>query len=183
MLCILGCRDLLLTAFSEDLNEQPDVEPDAALTGNAVQGFATRQESATSFNVSDSAEEVGDEISSQPVVSSVGMVFDDLEVAKEVYNDYAFKIGFGIRIGNTKFSTTRNAPPGTILNRVFECVHTGKPCDEAQSLADKKKSAAGGQVATIDLSSTQKTRSKQAHPEMDVKDTRQRNRVLRYDYK
>jgi hypothetical protein len=62
-------------------------------------------------------------------------------------------------------------------------VHTGKPCNEAQAQADSKKSAAGGQDATIDLSSTQKTRSKQAHAEMDVKDTRQRNRVLRYDCK
>jgi hypothetical protein len=32
------------------------------------------------------------------------MVFDDLEVAKQVYNEYAFKLGFGIRIASTKYS-------------------------------------------------------------------------------
>jgi hypothetical protein len=60
------------------------------------------------------------------------MVFDHLDEAFEVYNKYAYKLGFGRHIGNTKYSTTRNAPKGTILNRSFECVHSGKPLDEAK---------------------------------------------------
>jgi hypothetical protein len=55
------------------------------------------------------------------------MIFDDLEVAKQVYNQYAWKLGFGTRIGKTKYSTTRGGPKDTILSRVLECVHTGKP--------------------------------------------------------
>jgi hypothetical protein len=64
----------------------------------------------------------GDEISSHSVVPYVGMMFDNIEVAKQVYNDYAYKLGFGIRIGNTKFC---NAPRDLIISRDFECVHAG----------------------------------------------------------
>jgi hypothetical protein len=60
------------------------------------------------------------------------MVFDHLDEAFEVYNKYACKLGFGMHIGNTKYITTRNAPKGTILSRSFECVHSGKPLDEAK---------------------------------------------------
>jgi hypothetical protein len=50
------------------------------------------------------------------------MVFDDLEVVKQVYNEYALKLGFGIRIANTKYSQSRRASPNTILSRVFDCI-------------------------------------------------------------
>ena len=102
-------------------------------------GFEPGPESATSGNAPNLSEEAGDEICSQPVVPYEGMVFDDLLEARKVYNDYAYKLGFGSRIGNTKYSTARNAPPETILSRVFECVHAGKPAKEANSKGSKKK--------------------------------------------
>jgi uncharacterized protein (UPF0303 family) len=66
------------------------------------------------------------------------MVFDDLDVAKQFYVEYAFKLGFGIRIGNTKYSQARSAVIDTVLSRVFECVHAGKSADEAKALRSKK---------------------------------------------
>ena len=43
-----------------------------------------------------------DEISSQPLMPYVGMEFDSIEDAKEFYNEYAFKMGFGTRICASK---------------------------------------------------------------------------------
>jgi hypothetical protein len=135
--------------------------------------------------VSNAAEEGGEEICSQPIVPFVGMTFDDLEVAKEVYNDYAWKLGFGTRIGNTKHSTARNAPKDTVLTRLFECVHAGKTVVGAKAGHDTIGVALKSQYAEFDMSSqsAQKSRSKQAGEQMDVNDTRQRNRLIRHDCK
>jgi hypothetical protein len=51
-----------------------------------------------------------------PVVPFVAMIFDDLEVAKQVYNDYAWKLGFGTCIGNNKYSTSSGVPKDKCLN-------------------------------------------------------------------
>jgi hypothetical protein len=114
------------------------------------------------------------------------MIFDDLEVAKDVYNDYAYKLGFRIRIGNTKFSQARGVPRDTILSRLFECVHTGKPANEdTNSCSKKTRNAAKTMDTTIDMSSTsgKKSKGKQAGLKMDVTDTRQRNKVQWHDCK
>jgi hypothetical protein len=44
-------------------------------------------------------QEEEDVVSSQPVVSYEGMEFDTLDEAWKVYNDYAFKMSFSIRVG------------------------------------------------------------------------------------
>jgi hypothetical protein len=77
------------------------------------------------------------------------------------------------------------APKGTILNRSFECVHSGKPLDEAKNGSEKKKAAAEERDPTINMSTFvgQKARSKQAEAEMDPNDTRQRNKMARYGCK
>lgn len=146
-------------------------------------------QSTASGNASNVAEEIGEEeMTSQPLVPYVGMQFDDLEVAQEVYNDYAFKLGFGTRIGNTKYSQARSAPKNTIiLSRIFECVHSGKVAAETKSSGSKKSGAAAKwEDDTVDMMSNgsgQKSRSKQASAQMDVNDTRQRNKVMRHDCK
>ena len=43
-----------------------------------------------------------DEISSQPLMPYVGMEFDSIDDAKEFYNEYAFKMGFGTHICASK---------------------------------------------------------------------------------
>jgi hypothetical protein len=118
--------DNILGGF--DLNQEPTVEAHYAAHGHtaAAQGFFPGPQSAPSENATSAAVEQGDKISSQPLVPYIGIVFDDLEVAKQVYNEYAFKIGFGIRITNTKYNQSRRAPPNTILSRVSKCIYAGE---------------------------------------------------------
>lgn len=175
--------DNILGGF--DLNEQlheADYEACAARNNNVA--FVPGPQSEASGNASNADVEAGDEMCSQPVVPFVGMIFDDLEEAYQVYNDYAYKLGFGIRIGNTKYSTARNVPKGTILNRVFECVHTGKPLAETKGSHGQKKGAADELNDAVDMSSyTADKLAKQKGVQMDTKDTRQRHRLLRYGCK
>ncbi|KAM0837696.1 hypothetical protein ACQ4PT_061464 [Festuca glaucescens] len=171
-----------------DINQPAQTEGYTAAEqdGNDAANFVPGPHSVASAGASNLAEEDGEEICSHPVVPFVGMIFDDLEVAKQVYNDYAWKLGFGTRIGNTKYSTACGVPKDTVLNRVFECVHTGKPAAESKSAAAKSKEAAvKGKEATVDMSNIggQKSRSKQAGAEMDVNETKQRNILLRHDCK
>ncbi|KAM0893926.1 hypothetical protein ACQ4PT_024824 [Festuca glaucescens] len=181
--------DSILGGF--DLNQQltgDNCDIDSTVNGNAAfvpgpesAAFVSGLESAASGNA---AEEAADEISSQPVVPYVGMVFDDLEETYKVNNDYAYKTGFGIRIGNTKYSTSRNVPKDTILNRVFECVHTGKNAAATQGTRNRKDDAAKVLDSTVDMSSfTAEKLAKDKGMQMDLSDTRQRNRLLRYDCK
>ncbi|KAM0902996.1 hypothetical protein ACQ4PT_018945 [Festuca glaucescens] len=163
-----------------DGNATPTPSTTATHEENAAPQFRPRLQSAASGNIAEAAEENGDEISSQPVVPYVGMMFDDLEVAKKVYNEYAFKLGFGIHIGNTKYSQARGATKEDILSRVFECVHAGKPIN-----ATKKSTSMRDAPVESDMSifSAHKSKSKQAAMMMDVKDTRQRNKVMWHDCK
>ncbi|KAM0859749.1 hypothetical protein ACQ4PT_046983 [Festuca glaucescens] len=190
--------DSILGGF--DLNQQlheDNCDVDAAVNGNAAfvpgpgsssfmpgpesAAFVPGPESAASGNA---AEEAADVISSQPAVPYVGMVFDDLEEAYKIYNDYAYKIGFGIRIGNTKYNTARNVPKDTILTRVFECVHTGKIAAATKGARNRKDDAANVLDSTVDMSSfTSEKQEKDKGMQMDLSDTRQRNRLLRYDCK
>ncbi|KAK1685421.1 hypothetical protein QYE76_046269 [Lolium multiflorum] len=178
--------DSILQGF--DLNKPAQTEgyDGADQDGNDAAKFVPGPNSTTSAGASNVAEEDGEEICSQPVVPFVGMMFDDLEVAKQVYNDYAWKLGFGTRIGNTKYSTARGVPKDTILSRVFECVHTGKPAAECKNAAARSKEAAAKvKEASVDMSNIgeQKSRSKQAGSEMDVNESKQRNILLRCDCK
>jgi hypothetical protein len=130
-------------------------------------------------------EETGEEIFSQTVVPYVGMIFDDLEEAHKVYNEYAWKLGFGTRIGNTKFSIAKNAPSDTILSRVFECVHTEKPAAESSGDSSKKKGGSNILEASNDITgfSTEEAHSKQPGEQTDSKDKRKRNKLLRHECK
>ncbi|KAM0845422.1 hypothetical protein ACQ4PT_056386 [Festuca glaucescens] len=162
--------DSILQGF--DLNKPAQTEgyDGADQDGNDAANFVHGPRSTATAGASNLAEEDGEEICSQPVVPFVGMIFDDLEVAKQVYNDYAWKLGFGTRIGNTKYSTARGVPKDTILSRVFECVHTGKPAAECKNAAARiKEAAAKVKEAAVDMTNIgeQKSRSKQAGSEMD----------------
>jgi hypothetical protein len=123
-----------------DLNQPPHQPPEtqqiAEFTDgrNASTDFVPGPQSEASGNAPNKAGLGGDEISSQPVVPFVGMVFDHIDEAYDVYNNYAYKLGFGMHIANTKYSTSIKAPKGIILNRSFECVHSRKPLDEAKKM-------------------------------------------------
>ena len=94
-------------------------------------------------------------------------------------------MGFGTRIGSTKYSRAKNAPLDTILSRVFECVHTGIPAAQKQGLGSTFGVAASLNNAAVDMSiyTRQKSHSKQAVEQMDVSDKRQRNKLLRHGCK
>nr|XP_051228877.1 protein FAR1-RELATED SEQUENCE 5-like [Lolium perenne] len=178
--------DSILRGF--DLNKPAQTEgyDGADQDGNDAANFVPGPNSTATAGATNVAEEDGEEICSQPVVPFVGMIFDDLEVAKQAYNDYAWKLGFGTRIGNTKYSTARGVPKDTILSRVFECVHTGKPAAECKNAAARsKETAAKVKEASVDMSNIgeQKSRSKQAGSEIDVNESKQRNILRRCDCK
>ncbi|KAM0832385.1 hypothetical protein ACQ4PT_064932 [Festuca glaucescens] len=161
------------------LNQAPDghtsVAPETTATHetSVAARFIPGPQRAASGNAANAAEENGDEISSQPLVPYVGMVFDDLEVVKEVYNEYAFKLGFEIHIGNTKYSQARGATKDDVLSRLFECVHAEKPANAAKSSVSIPDGSVEPDMSSF---SAQKSKSKQAAVLMDVKDTRQRNK-------
>jgi uncharacterized protein (DUF1330 family) len=50
-----------------------------------------------------------DVVCSQLVQLCVGMEFDTIEEAQRVYNDYAFKMGFSIRVASSRISSKRDS--------------------------------------------------------------------------
>ncbi|XP_044972411.1 protein FAR1-RELATED SEQUENCE 5-like [Hordeum vulgare subsp. vulgare] len=105
-----------------------------------------------------------EEISSQPLLPFVGMQFDTVKDARIFYNEYAFKTGFGIHIGASRNSQKKG--PTTLIKRVFECVHTGKPCSKADSSTTSEGLSIGAASS-----------SKDSWFEMDVMNKRQKNRL------
>ncbi|KAM0917995.1 hypothetical protein ACQ4PT_009370 [Festuca glaucescens] len=122
-------------------------------------------------------------VSSQPVVPFVGMQFDNEDVALKVYNEYAYKMGYGTRICSSKYSRKRGCEK-VLINRVFECVHARKGAAAAATSGGTSESAARKQCSTTDMSSGSKNTSHQpASASMEMSDSRQRNRVVRHNCK
>ena len=136
-------------------------------------------------NAATLVDEPDEDMSSQPIVPFVGMVFDNVEEAQRVYNEYAWKMGFGTRIVTSKHSRKNSSEQKRILiYRVFECVHSRKNPSKnvGGSISD---GAATNQCDDVDMSyaSNKKSPSKQVGIYMDVSDKRRRNRLERYDCK
>ncbi|XP_073361242.1 protein FAR1-RELATED SEQUENCE 5-like [Aegilops tauschii subsp. strangulata] len=173
-----------------DLNGTPGNDSDDSLQLN-TDGVAPNHGNArvasdnANGNAATLVDEPDEEISSQPVVPFLGMVFDNVEEAQRVYNEYASKMGFGTRIVTSKHSRKNSSEQKRILiYRVFECVHSRKNPSKnvGGSISD---GAATNQCEDVDMSysSNKKSASKQAGIYMDVSDKRKRNRLERYDCK
>ena len=115
-----------------DLNGTPGNDSDDSLLLN-TDGVAPNHGNArvasdnANGNAATLVDEPDEDISSQPVVPFVGMVFDNVEEAQRVYNEYASKMGFGTRIVTSKHSRKSSSDPKRILiYRVFECIHSRK---------------------------------------------------------
>ncbi len=55
-------------------------------------------------DASENDEEEKDVVYSPPIVPYIGMEFDTVEEARNVYNAYAYKLGFGTRIASSRNS-------------------------------------------------------------------------------
>ena len=65
---------------------------------------------------------------SQPAVLFVGMEFDSVEEARRVYNAYAFKMGFSIRVASSRNSIVTKE----LIRKEFECTHARRPDSEQE---------------------------------------------------
>ncbi|KAM0838496.1 hypothetical protein ACQ4PT_060927 [Festuca glaucescens] len=165
-----------------------DVEDDEAESGA---GFFDLNQPLDSDDEDDNHEPIqengegnfDEDVSSQPVVRFVGMQFDNEDVALKVYNEYAYKMGFGTRICSSKYSHKRGCEK-VLINRVFECVHARKGAAAAATFGGTSESAARKQCSATDMSSRSKNTSHQpASASMEMSDSRQRNRVVRHNCK
>jgi hypothetical protein len=111
-----------------------------------------------------------DAISSQPLVPYVGMTFDSVDDARQFYNAYAFRHGFGIRTSASKNSQARG--PTKLISRTFTCVHA-RP-DGSKSESDS---------TTDSIATESSNTSKRPGLWMNMADTRKRNRLQRHDCK
>ncbi|KAM0927874.1 hypothetical protein ACQ4PT_002122 [Festuca glaucescens] len=107
----------------EDGYKAPLSEEDGNQIENAFDGL---QEEEATIKFDDI-----DDVSSQPAVPYVGMMFDHPDDARKFYNEYAYKKGFGTRIAASRNSQRRGPP--TLIKRVFECVHSRKTVDNTKS--------------------------------------------------
>ena len=61
-------------------------------------------------------------VCSQPVVPCVGMEFDTIDEARRVYNEYAYKMGFSIRVASHRTSQVTKE----VIRKEFECNHASQ---------------------------------------------------------
>ena len=60
------------------------------------------------------------------MVPCVGMEFDTIAEARRVYNEYAYKMGFSIRVASQRTSHVTKE----VIRKEFECSHARKPNEE-----------------------------------------------------
>lgn len=125
---------------------------------------------------------IDEDVTSQPVVPFVGMTFEDPEEAHKLYNDYAYKMGFGTRIASSK-NSRKKGQEKVVINKTFECVHAGKTIDTSATAKTKPGSGPTVQSSATDMSTESKDNKKQAGSAMRTSDTRKRNRMLRHNCK
>ncbi|KAE8821023.1 far-red impaired response protein-like [Hordeum vulgare] len=107
-----------------DLNDPPGMDSDEdtlqQLTDGATNHNGQLSGNDANENATTLVDEPDEDISSQPIVPFVGMLFDNVEEAQRVYNEYALKIGFGTRIVTSRHSRTRaSEKKGILIYRVF----------------------------------------------------------------
>ena len=106
------------------MQDQGEIDINQSVSNNA-----TDVQSYIDVDVS-SEEEVyhEEDVCSQPVVLFVGMEFDIVEEARRVYNAYAFKMGFSIRVASSRNSTVTKE----LIRKEFECTHARRPDSEQE---------------------------------------------------
>ncbi|XP_021304998.1 protein FAR-RED IMPAIRED RESPONSE 1 [Sorghum bicolor] len=134
-------------------------------------------------------EEEHDVVSSKPIVPFEGMEFDTIDEARRVYNAYAFKMGFSIRIGSSRSSRVTKQ----LIRKEFECSHAritpGEKEESASSNASssaaatsKKKSAIAVMTTATRKRSTLKKADCKAHMAMGLRNGRWRVVVFQAEH-
>ncbi|KAI5018742.1 hypothetical protein ZWY2020_043630 [Hordeum vulgare] len=172
-----------------DLNDPPGMDSDEdtlqQLTDGATNHNGQLSGNDANENATTLVDEPDEDISLQPIVPFVGMLFDNVEETQRVYNEYALKIGFGTQIVTSRHSRTRaSEKKGILICRVFECIHSRKnPSKNANGSISDGATTNHCDDADMSYAANKKSASKQAGISMDVSDKRQRNRLERYDCK
>ncbi|CAL5042471.1 unnamed protein product [Urochloa decumbens] len=87
-------------------------------------------------------------VCSTPVIPCVGMEFDTTKEAKKVYNDYALKMGFSIRVATSK----RSSGTKELIRKEWECMHARKP-DSSSSAPNEELPLDSASASTNQTSS------------------------------
>lgn len=124
-----------------------------------------------------SGDDEEEDISSQPVVPYVGMLFDSLDEAYKTYNRYAEKVGFGIHRTSSRGSKVTNER----IRQGFECVHARKPREGEGGSVNNSQSSS----ATNNSNNSKKaySHSKSVVPEVLTIGSRKRDKVIRCNCK
>nr|XP_034580821.1 protein FAR1-RELATED SEQUENCE 5-like [Setaria viridis] len=74
----------------------------------------------------------------EPIVPCVGMEFDTIQEARRVYNDYALKMGFSIRVASSR---NRNVTKG-LIRKEWECSHARKATHDGADDGEEETTSA-----------------------------------------
>nr|BAC55610.1 far-red impaired response protein-like [Oryza sativa Japonica Group] len=97
-----GFLDVLL---SESTGHETDLVVDVESVDNTdVAAVTVEIDEQLDEDASENDEEEKDVVYSPPIVPYIGMEFDTVEEARNVYNAYAYKLGFGTRIASSRNS-------------------------------------------------------------------------------
>jgi len=140
-------------------------------------------------------------------VPFVGVEFDSVEEARRVYNAYAFKMGFSIRVASSRNSSVTKE----LIRKEFECTHARRPDSEqedntststatngvskakaskrksltkdvAQAKASKKKSSSAVPTTASKKCNTAKKYDCKAHMAIDLRDGKWRVVVMKAEH-
>uniref|UniRef100_K3ZC21 SWIM-type domain-containing protein n=1 Tax=Setaria italica TaxID=4555 RepID=K3ZC21_SETIT len=93
-----------------------------------------------------------DVVCSQPIVPKVGMEFDTIQEARRVYNEYAMKLGFNIRVASSRNSNVTKE----LIRKEWECSHARKPALDGEDDGEENTSASTSTNDTATLVGSKK---------------------------
>ncbi|XP_004980305.1 protein FAR1-RELATED SEQUENCE 5-like [Setaria italica] len=116
-----------------------------------------------------------DVVCSQPIVSKVGMEFDTIQEVRQVYNEYAMKLGFSIRVASSRNSNVTKE----LIRKEWECSHARKPAIDGEDDGEENTSASTSTNDTATLVGSKK----RAATAVLTTATRKRNTIKKLDCK
>ncbi|XP_072146589.1 protein FAR1-RELATED SEQUENCE 5-like [Setaria viridis] len=156
-----------------DLNTLPG---DGALV--PVASISTHSSEYVSVQVGANEEvyhEDEDVVCSQPIVPKVGMEFDTIQEARQVYNEYAMKLGFSMRVASSRNSNVTKE----LIRKEWECSHARKSALDREDEGEENTSTSTSTNDTATLVGSKK----RAATAVLTTATRKRNTIKNLDCK